>query len=99
MRRARLVRSSLALVLGTLACLAWGCGGSEDGDGPTGPSPAPREVWNIHFGTPGNGLDVSPCGVSVAGGFCGQPIRVDAHGAFSEVWSESTPNTLRAEAP
>lgn len=72
--------------------------GSGNTTGPTdGSSSSQKVVWNIYFGTPNNGLDVSACNVNIAGGFCGQVVNVDSSGAFHDVWSPAQPNTLQAD--
>lgn len=46
------------------------------------------------------GLDVGACGVVIEGGLCGQSVRVDATGAFHEMWpaAVSTPPNLFLQA-
>lgn len=55
------------------------------------PLPPGVDIWHVALGSPGNGLDVSSCGISVAGGFSSQAFTVNASGIFREVWSPMTP--------
>jgi hypothetical protein len=54
--------------------------------------PPASEPWSVRLGTPGNGLDVSACGIVVSGGFSSQVFHTgSAGGDFHEVWSPKTP--------
>lgn len=60
-------------------------------------SPSSTTAYTIFFGTTNNGLDVSGCNVTVAGGFCSQIINVDPAGAFHEVWAPGRPNLVTVD--
>lgn len=89
------MRNVLAALCVVSLVAVFGCAGGSA----TGPSNgnAGKDAWSVYFGTPNNGLGVGSCNVVVPGGLCGQVMNVDSSGAFHEVWSDTTPNMLRAD--